>query len=66
MINAKSARGRTMTSVDTPRRQLNERDLAIAPVLSAKSFETVNASFTKRLSHRLAVPGDNRSLRRGA
>ncbi len=34
-----------MTSVDTPRRQLNERDLAMAPVLSAKSFGRVNASF---------------------
>ena len=32
-----------MTSVDTPKRQLKEQDLAISPVLSAKSFERVNA-----------------------
>src|SRR5215471_11790881 len=53
MSNAKTTRGRTMTNVVTPKRQLNERDLAIAPVLSAKSFGRVNESFTRRFSHRL-------------
>jgi hypothetical protein len=66
MINANTTRGRTVTSVDTPRRQLNERDLAIAPVLSAKTFGRVNASFVRRLSQRFARPTGIGVLRRGA
>jgi hypothetical protein len=64
MINANTTRGRTMTSVDTPRRQLNERDLAIAPVLSAKTFGRANVSLVRRLSHRFARP--TAIVRRGA
>src|SRR5271154_214760 len=44
MITAKTTRGKTMTSVETPNRQLKERDLAMDAVLSAKSFRRVNAS----------------------
>ena len=55
MINAKMTRGRTMTSVDTPKRQLSERDLAMAPVLSAKSFGRVNASPRRGSPAALAV-----------
>jgi hypothetical protein len=53
-----------MTSVDTPKRQLNERDLVIPPVLSAKSFGRVKASFIRRLSHRVAHPTGASAVRR--
>src|ERR1700733_10872496 len=55
MINAKTTSGKTMTSVDPPNRQLRERDLAITPVLSAKSFQRVNA-LVRRRPHPLARP----------
>src|ERR1700733_4386215 len=58
MITAKMTRGKTMTSVDTPNRQLKERDLAIASVLSAKSFRRVNAFPRRRLPGSINRPVD--------
>ena len=45
-----------MTSVETPKRQLSERDLAMTPVLSAKSFGRVNDSLSRGLPAAPAVP----------
>src|ERR1700733_7869540 len=55
-----------MTSVNTPRRQLSERDLAMAPVLSAKSLGRVNASIFGRRPRRPGYLQRVHAIRRAA